>query len=99
MSHYLDRFYKSFQTNTNPYVSDQHIKKVRNLIEVMQDNKLENRDLIYSLFCYYSLGHKYPMPALKTMHYLSTNYKQRFNQDHPIFYLHSLESLIGFDCD
>jgi hypothetical protein len=92
---YLDTFYQLFQNDENPYTSGKYIKNSNKLLDESTSLSLENRDLFYSLFCYYRWGNKYPAGAIAAIDYLASQYVDRFNADHPLFRLHFLESLIN----
>jgi hypothetical protein len=97
--HYLEGFFQSFQADTDPFASGGHKKRMEELLSLMSNDNLENRDLIYVLYCYYFLGNTFPRQALEPLHYLTNNYLERFDTDHPLLYLQTLETQINLGDD
>ncbi|MDA3812031.1 MAG: hypothetical protein PF518_17065 [Spirochaetaceae bacterium] len=90
----LDQAFEQYNSNENPFESGSHLKLVNEIVKAIADSDYPNRDLYYALFSYYLFGKNYPWEAVQAMDYLSRNYYDRFNNFHPLFYLHSTESLI-----
>lgn len=91
----LNQLVESFNSDQNPYLSGTHKKLTEDLLEFSSNESKPNRDLTYALYSYYTLGNQYPWAALQAINYLAKEYYGRYEADHPIFYLHILESLIN----
>jgi len=91
----LDQAIENFNSVDNPYLSGAHSELQNILLSISGLENVSNRDLFYALFSYYYLGDRYPWEALQAIGYLSEKYYERYQEDHPLFYLHTLESLIN----
>ncbi len=92
---YFENLYQAFQSDENPVTSGVLKRHLDELVSLMADNNLENRDLVYGLFCYYRLGPRLPRQCLAVLHYLTVNYYERFDALHPLLQLHTIETLIN----
>jgi hypothetical protein len=93
---FLDGFYKAFQTDVNPYLQNGELdQRSSELLKNLENDNLENRDLIYTIFCYYRLGNAFPMQALEALNYLTDNYVSRFDSAHPLLFLYTVETLLN----
>lgn len=90
---YFEGFYQAFQADENPMTSGVLKKHLDELVSLMANNNLENRDMVYALYCYYRLGPPFPKQCLAVLHYLTVNYYKRFEALHPLLQLHTLETL------
>ena len=92
---FLDRAFAHFNGDANPYASGAHDDLLASLISAVSDASLPNRDVLYALFEYYRLGNRHPRMALYNLRYVILNYVERLGADHPIFYLHSVETFLN----
>jgi hypothetical protein len=92
---YFEGFYQSFQSDVNPVTSGALKKQLDELVNLMTNDNLENRDLIYALYCYYKLGPSLPRQCMEVLRYLTDNYNARFDAVHPLLLLHTLETSIN----
>lgn len=92
---FLDQALANFNSDSDPYASGAHPTLLADLIELTADANAPNRDLIYSLFDYYMVGDRHPLAALQAMRFLTETYIARHGEEHPLFYLHTLESYLG----
>ncbi|MCL2832215.1 MAG: hypothetical protein FWD78_03505 [Treponema sp.] len=90
---YLDNGLEMFNSDDNPYQNG----IIQNYVMNYSNNTglaVENRDLFYGMLEYYSLS-KYPNLALMLITELGIRYNSRFGSVHPLFLLHTAESMIN----
>jgi hypothetical protein len=93
VSHFLDNGLKMFNGDDNPYTNDamrKYVVEFSSLINI----STENRDLFYGMLEYYRLA-DYPPLALMIIFELNMRYIERFDNIHPLIYLHIAEILIN----
>jgi hypothetical protein len=92
---FFNGFYNAFQADVNPSLKNGELQqKLSELLENLTNDNLENRDLIYSLYCYYRLGPTFPRQALESLNYLTDHYISMFGDAHPLLFLHTVETLL-----
>jgi hypothetical protein len=91
----LDEILEMFNSDISPYDSGEIYSKTSFLISQAANTNTENRDLFFALYSYYSFGQLYPKISMSHLQYLTNEYLDRFGNDHPLFYLHTLETLLN----
>jgi hypothetical protein len=92
---YLDGFYTMFQDDANPFTSGKAEEYLNLILKKVTSGPVENRDILYALYCCYKWGNSYPAGTTASSDYLAKSYFTRFKADHPLFYLQFLESFIN----
>ncbi len=93
---FLDDFYQSFQSDDDPSTPNGSLQQtIVRLRTSLQQDDLPNRDLLYALHSYYEIAVISPYEALVAWQYLVNGYLARFSADHPLLYLHTVETLIN----
>ena len=92
---FFDNGMRMFNDDASPYTLGVNNRYLSELFSNM-DISINNRDLFYGMFQYYSFV-RYPALALLTISELGIRYERRFGNIHPLIYLHIAESLINMN--
>ena len=88
---YLDGYYQMFQQDANPFTSGKFVGYADTILKKVVSGSIDNRDILYALYCSYKWGNSYLAGAVSSVEYLAKNYLTRFQADHARFYLQFLE--------
>jgi hypothetical protein len=88
---YLDGYYQMFQQDANPFTSGKFVGYADTILKKVVSGSIDNRDILYALYCSYKWGNSYLAGAVSSVEYLAKNYLTRFQADHALFYLQFLE--------
>ncbi len=91
----FDELYEQYKSNSNPYTDGSHDSTLSELKELLLDDSLENRDLFYTLLCYYYFGSSDPYLAYDPIAFIDGACGRRFPEKHPLIYLHLTETLMN----
>ncbi len=89
----MEEMYQGFQSDDGPMLAIMNTMQTINSYK--NDIKLENRDLVYLLYYYDTYNQLLPSQALLAITHLSDVLKSRFNKQHPLTYLYTLETYIS----
>lgn len=92
---YMDHSIQNFNSTADPYSTGRHARLLVSLLDAVADPTTPNRDLLYALFDYHTLGNRYPWAAMQAIRYVTDSYLNRYPNAHPILYLHTAESMIN----
>lgn len=94
----LDKFYKLFNSEENPYTSGKNNALIDEVLDIVKNADTENRDVMYGIFLYYAFqGQKNRYLNYANMRIVLDTYLKRFKKNlaHPLLLLWLLEESIS----
>ena len=93
----LDIIYQGFQNDNGPIAST--ISSMQAIDEYKSDVNFGNRDLVYLIYFYTAYSQKLREQSLAAISLLGDELKSRFNKEHPLILLYTIETYINLGQD